>query len=144
MTRVKDIVQTKPGNVVTVDVGASVLEAAGVMNEHRIGALVVTEAGRMAGICTERDVLRRVVAPAKDPAKTTVGQVMTSEVACCSPQTDIEEARSVMKNRRIRHLPVLNDDGDLMGMISIGDLNAFHADVQEHTIQMLQQYLHER
>jgi CBS domain-containing protein len=114
------------------------------MNEHRVGALVVVEAGRVAGMFTERDVLLRVVAGQRDPATTRVGDVMTAEVACCSVETTIEEARGAMKNRRIRHLPVVDGELSLLGLISIGDLNAHAAADNEHTIHLLQEYLHGR
>ena len=69
---------------------------------------------------------------------------MTSEVLCCQPHTSIEEARAVMKNRRVRHLPVLDDDGQLHGVISIGDLNAFEAFSQEQTIHVMKEYIQGR
>jgi CBS domain-containing protein len=68
---------------------------------------------------------------------------MTTEVLCCRPHTTIDEARAVMKNRRVRHLPVLDDDG-LHGIVSIGDLNAYDAHSQEVTIHVLTEYIHGR
>ena len=93
---------------------------------------------------TERDVLRRVVGERRDPAATTVADVMTVEVVCCTPETTIEEARGAMMNRRIRHLPVVDGDRRLHGLISIGDLNAWHLDTQEQTIHLLNEYLYGR
>jgi CBS-domain-containing membrane protein len=69
---------------------------------------------------------------------------MTEEVICCTPQTTLEEAGGAMKNRRIRHLPVVDDEGHLLGLISIGDLNAFHQADQEQTIFLLNEYLYGR
>jgi len=70
--------------------------------------------------------------------------VMTAEVACCTMDTPLDEARGVMKNRRIRHLPVLDGDQQLLGLVSIGDLNAHLAQDQEHTIHVLHEYIYGR
>ncbi len=144
MAKVSDLLARKGSHVFTVGPEASVLQAALLMNEHRIGALVVVETGRVVGIFTERDVLQRVVAGQRDPSSTRVSEVMTTEVACCSPDTSLEEARGAMKNRRIRHLPVVDSELALRGLISIGDLNAQATAEQEHTIHLLQEYLHGR
>ena len=114
------------------------------MNEHKIGALLVLQGGNMVGVFSERDILRRVVAEQRSPSETRVADVMTSEVICCTPQTDLDEARSAMKNRRIRHLPVVDEQGRLQGLISIGDLNAYQATTQEHHIHLLTEYLYGR
>ncbi len=111
---------------------------------NKIGALVVTESGRIVGMFTERDVLRRIVAEQRNPSNTAIADVMTAEVLCCTPQTLLEEARTVMMQRRIRHLPVATDDGGLLGMISIGDLNAYHQASQDQTIFMMTEYLYGR
>src|ERR1019366_10536899 len=105
MTLVREILQQKGSQVWSIGTGATVLQAALLMNEHKIGALVVIDQGRVAGMFTERDVLR-LVAERRDPAQTSVGDVMTTEVVCCSPTTPVDEAKSAMKNRRVRHLPV--------------------------------------
>ncbi|HVK17188.1 MAG TPA: CBS domain-containing protein [Fimbriiglobus sp.] len=120
---------------------ATVLEAALAMNAHRIGALVVTDGDRVAGIVTERDVLVRVVAGRRDPSSIWVADVMTAEVVCGAPATTVEEARGVMRDRRIRHLPVAGGDGRLAGLVSIGDLNALAQADQERTIVPLHEYI---
>jgi CBS domain-containing protein len=144
MPTVADILARKGAHVLTIGKEASVLQAALVMNEHKIGALVVVDESRVIGMFTERDVLRRVVGEQRDPTKTLVAHVMTSEVICCTPQTTIEEARWAMKDRRIRHLPLVDSDHRLIGLVSIGDLNAFDASSQEQTIYLLQEYLYGR
>ena len=141
MSTVREILARKGPQVFTIGKGATVLEAALLMNEHKIGSLVVLEDGRVAGMFTERDVLRRVVGEEREPARTLVADVMTTEVACCTPETTIDEARGAMKNRRIRHLPLVDDDHYLKGLISIGDLNAYEASNQEQTIYLLQEYI---
>jgi CBS domain-containing protein len=144
MATVKDILAKKETRVWTVNKEATVLQAAQLMNQHKIGALVVIEDDRIAGMFTERDVLRRVVGEERPPATTAIAEVMTAEVACCTLQTSIEDARAAMKNRRIRHLPVIDDERRLLGLVSIGDLNAFEAANQEHTIFLLNEYLYGR
>lgn len=144
MATVRDILSIKGSQVWTVVKSASVLDAALVMNDHKIGSLVVLDEERVVGMFTERDVLRRIVAERRDPAATVVADVMTTEVVCCTLATPIDEARSAMKNRRIRHLPVVDPHKRLQGLISIGDLNAYQTNHQEQTIHLLEEYLHGR
>jgi CBS domain-containing protein len=145
MSNVAEVLRRKASaHVHTIGKDATVLEAATVMNEHKIGSLVVVEDGCVVGIFTERDVLRRVVGEQREPTTTHVADVMTTELICCKPETTIEEARGAMKNRRVRHLPLVDQDYRLMGLISIGDLNAFDASNQEQTIYLLQEYLYGR
>jgi CBS domain-containing protein len=144
MPTVQEILKDKGPFVHCIEPSATVLDATRKMNEHKIGALVVTESGRVAGMFTERDVLLRIVAEQRPAATTLVRDVMSTRVACCEPGMTIDEARTVMRNRRIRHLPVVDDGGKLLGMISIGDLNAFALNGQEATIHMLHEYLYGR
>ncbi len=89
-------------------------------------------------------MLSCIVAAERNPAETNVEDVMTTEIACCGLETELEEISSVMKNRRIRHIPVVDQDGYLHGMVSIGDLNAFESDGKETTIHFLSEYIHGR
>ena len=144
MAMVRDILAAKGAHVQSIGPEASALDAALLMNEHKIGSLVVLDGGRLAGIITERDVLQRIVAQRRDPAAVAVRDVMTAELVCCRTDTDLDEARGVMKNRRIRHLPVVDEDRRLLGLVSIGDLNAHQARDQEVTIHVLHEYIHGR
>ena len=144
MAVLRDLLAVKGNHLVSIGPRASALDAAVLMNDHKIGALVVIEEGRLVGIFTERDVLRRIVADRRDPAETPVDEVMTREVVGCSPDTSVDAASTIMKERRVRHLPIIDDAGDLMGMVSIGDVNAFHSSKQEQTIHHLQEYLYGR
>jgi CBS domain-containing protein len=144
MATVRDILAVKGSHVLSIGPDASVLDAALLMNDHKIGSLLVRDAGRLVGIITERDLLRRVVSQRRDPAEMPVREAMTAEVACCRPETSVDEARGVMKNRRIRHLPVLDGDEQLLGLVSIGDLNAYLAHDQEMTIHILHEYIYGR
>ena len=144
MATVRDILAVKGAHVLSIGPEASVLDAALLMNEHKIGSLLVMSAGRLIGIITERDILTRVVVSRLDPGHTPVMDVMTMEVVCCQPHTTLDEARGVMKNRRVRHLPVVDEEGRLHGLISIGDLNAHDAHDHEMTIHVLQEYIYGR
>src|SRR5690348_6633904 len=131
MAQIRDILRTKGSQVHSIGTAATVLEAVHSMNQQRIGALVVTEASRVAGIFTERDVLRSVVEDPRLPAEIPVVEVMTRDVICCTPDMPLDEASRILKDRRIRHLPVCDTDGHLLGLVSIGDINAFHASDQQ-------------
>ncbi len=144
MVTVREILARKGSEVLTIGKEATVLEAALLMNERRVGALVVAEEGRIVGMFIERDVLRRIVGERRDPASTPINEVMTTEVVCCTTQTTLEEARGAMMTRRIRHLPVVDAENRLQGLISIGDLNAHQATSQEQTIHLLHEYLYGR
>jgi CBS domain-containing protein len=144
MATVRDILAVKGSHVQLIGPDATVLDAAVLMNEHKIGSLVVISDGYVIGIITERDILERVVVPCRNPGQTTVQEVMTTEVICCQMHTTLEEARGVMKNRRIRHLPVVDDARRLYGLISIGDLNAHQTHDHELTIHILEEYIHGR
>jgi len=144
MARVRDILAGKGSHVHALPATTTVLDATVYMNEHRIGALVVTGETGMVGMFTERDVLRRVVAEQRPPADVRIADVMTSDIICIAPETDIDDASRIMKDRRIRHLPVNDADGRLLGLISIGDINAYHASDQETTIHYLNDYIQGR
>jgi CBS domain-containing protein len=146
MGSVADILNQKQGHhLQCIHPNDTVLAATQKMNEHHIGALLVIDGSEtLVGIFTERDVLRRVVAVERTPSAVAVGEVMTSEVACCRPDTSTDEARSIFRQHRIRHLPVVDNSGTVQGLISIGDLNAHHTNHQEVTIHYLQEYLHGR
>ncbi len=144
MATVMDILRIKGTEVLSIGPEATVLDAAVAMNKDKIGSLLVIDGNQVIGIITERDILQRVVAHRLDAGATAVKDVMTTELVCCLPHTRIEEARGVMKNRRIRHLPVMDEDRRLFGVISIGDLNAYEAHDHEVTIHVLEEYIHGR
>ena len=144
MAVVNEILKYKGSLVFTIPHTSNVLEAAKRMVEHQIGSLVVLGEKGLIGIFTERDILRRVVAQQRDPATTRVTEVMSSEIVCCRLNTSLDEARGVMMNRRIRHLPVVDDQNELLGLISIGDLNAHDDHAKEQTIYLLHQYIYQQ
>jgi CBS domain-containing protein len=142
MATVNDILAIKGRKLITIAPEATVFDAAVLMTDGRVGSLLVVEDGHLVGMLTERDFLISVVTEQRDAKTTSVGELMERDVICCRTYTDLEEAKSVMKNRRVRHLPVMNDDDDLIGLISIGDLNAYQTDYHERTIYLLEEYIH--
>jgi CBS domain-containing protein len=144
MAVVRDLLSVKGTHVFSIGCQATVLDAAVLMNDFKIGALVVIEQGKVVGIVTERDVLQRVVAERRDPATVFVAEVMTRDLVACGPEQDVDEVSYLMKEKRVRHLPVLDCDRAIVGMISIGDVNAFHASSQEKTIYHLHEYIYGR
>jgi CBS domain-containing protein len=144
MPTVRDVLASKVQGVRCTTPDTSVLEAVNQMNEYKIGALVVVDGGKVVGMFTERDVLRRIVGDERSPGATRVGQIMTTTVVCCTPDADLEEISTLMANRRIRHVPVCNCDGKLLGMVSMGDVNALHASSQEAHITFLNEYIYGR
>ena len=141
MPNAQSILGKKGSDVTTVDRKTSVLDAAKTMNQRRIGAVVVSDGDRVVGIFTERDILNRIVAVGKDPKNTPVGEVMTSPMACCRRDTRLAECKTVMSQKRIRHLPVV-EEGKLYGMISAGDILASEVSDQQATIEYLHEYLY--
>ncbi|MDH3456765.1 MAG: CBS domain-containing protein [Gemmatimonadota bacterium] len=140
MATVQDIVGPKGRSVVSIVADDSVLTAARLMNNRGIGCVVVLEDDELVGIFTERDILRRLVAERRDPATTTIREVMTAPVITCRPEAKIEECAALITERRIRHIPVIDDDG-LCGMITSGDILAHQVGEQADTIQYLNNYM---
>ena len=144
MPTAMEIISDKGNQVFTISPEATVLEATRRMNQHRIGALVVMSGNRVGGIFTERDVLQRVIGVEVSPSDVTVGEVMTKNVVCAPPDTDISELSEIMRSQRVRHVPICGDDGNLLGVVSIGDVNAMHATHQQATIHYLNEYIYGR
>ncbi|MGZ8412445.1 MAG: CBS domain-containing protein [Gemmatirosa sp.] len=141
MASVRELLTRKPGDVVTVAGTTTVLDASTLMVERGIGGVVVLDGDRLAGIFTERDVLRRVVAMRRDPAQTLVQDVMTTPILTVARETTLEECRATMTERRIRHLPVVDASG-LVGLVSSGDVLAYEVAERQATIQQLENYVY--
>jgi CBS domain-containing protein len=118
-----------------VEGSATVLEAVQVMAEEGVGAVAVVEDGQLRGIFTERDVMLRVVLRERRPRETRVGDVMTSPAHTTPRDTPAEDALSFMLEHHIRHLPIVDESGKLLGMLSIRNL-------LEHMVEDLQRELH--
>jgi len=140
MSSVRDLLARKGTNVIAVAPTQTVLDAANVMNEAGIGGVVVLESGRLVGIFTERDIMRRVVAARRDPSTTLISDVMTTEPMTITAEVKIAVCRAMMSTRRIRHFPVMHD-GVLVGMVTSGDILAFEVTEAEAQIEQLEKYV---
>jgi CBS domain-containing protein len=141
MKSVKQLVQAKGGQVYGIAPDASVFEALKLMAEKDVGALVVTDSGKLAGIISERDYARKVILYGKSSHDMAVREIMTGKVVTVSPGQTVEDCMALMTARRIRHLPVI-EDGELIGVLSIGDLVKEVIAEQEQTIKQLESYIH--
>ncbi|MBC2606732.1 CBS domain-containing protein [Pelagicoccus albus] len=119
---VSDLLAKKSVSLLTVNPDTSVLEAVEIMNRVKVGCVMVMQDKALAGIFTERDVLRRVVAQGVDASRVAVSEVMSSQLVTIEPSTEVGHAMDIVNENKVRHLPVL-EDGRLIGLISAGDLN---------------------
>ena len=141
MKTVEQALKGKAGTVLSVQPDASVLDALKTMALKDVGALVVLDAeGALAGIFSERDYARKVILFGKASKDTKVREVMTERVVCVRPDNTIDDCMSLMTDKRIRHLPVL-DQGRVVGVISIGDAVKEKIAEQQFMIQQLEQYI---
>lgn len=146
MPTVQDILSKKGNVVCTITPRETVLGAARKMNAERIGAVCVVETEKLVGVFTERDVLNRVVAQQLDPATTPIADVMSAPVITCVPQAKLEDCTLAMSSKKLRHLPVVEEDesSKLVGIISTGDIMALEAAHKQAHIEHLHEYLHGR
>ena len=141
MGHVSDILDGKGRDVLRIDAAATVYDAIVKMVEGNVGALLVYEGDRLAGIVTERDYLRRVTLQGRDERTTPVREIMSSELVFVGPDASVEECMAVMTERRIRHLPVLTENQDVVGIVSIGDVVKFQSKEQSVQIRFLTEYI---
>jgi len=140
MKTVGDVLRAKAGAVFAADPDDTVYHALTVMAEKNIGALVVREGERVVGIFSERDYARQVVLKGKASKDTPIRDVMTSRVVFVRPEQDLEECMALMTDKRIRHLPVL-DEAKLVGIVSIGDVVKARLEEQAHEAEALRAYI---
>jgi len=140
VNRLYEILEEKGGEVLKVDAESSVFEAVQLMVEKNVGSLLVTEGGEITGIVTERDYLRRVTLEARTDRETPVREIMSSPLIVASPETTVDECMALMTDRRIRHVPVV-EEGSVVGVVSIGDLVKFKSKLQTFEIQYLTNYI---
>lgn len=140
MDTIQRILDHKGATVHRVPPTATVHEAVEKMCEARVGAILICDAGVCRGIFTERDLMARVILNARDPMTTPVTEVMSSDVVVVEPETDLQEAMAIMTERRCRHLPVVRN-GEVSGIVSIGDLVRWTSRDQQFHIRMLTNYI---
>jgi CBS domain-containing protein len=138
--RIADVLRTKGSAVATVAPTATVTELIGELAAHNVGALPVIDGGRLVGIVSERDVVRRLHAGGPGLLDARVADIMTTEVTTCTPTEDVTDLAAVMTSRRFRHLPVVVE-GELTGIVSIGDLVKARIDLLESERAQLQSYI---
>lgn len=149
--RIADILRQKGSGVVTIEADKTIHDAIGVLNEHHIGAVVVTDQkGSVQGIISERDVLRQCAehcvrladAPqADDDCPSLVREIMTTNLIIGVPDDDISYVMGIMTKNKVRHLPII-DDGKLVGIISIGDVVSASVEETDFENRMLTDYVH--
>ena len=139
VNRLAEILEEKGGNVLKIDADATVLEAVQQMVAMNVGSLLVTVEGEVTGIVTERDYLRRVTLEDRTE-QAPVREIMSAPLVVATPETTIDECMALMTDRRIRHVPVV-EDGKVVGLVSIGDLVKFKSKLQTFEIQFLNDYI---
>ncbi|MDD2833099.1 MAG: CBS domain-containing protein [Methylotenera sp.] len=132
--------EKKYKEVISIAPHRPVFDALVVLAEYKIGALVVLEGEKLVGIFSERDYAREVVLKGKSSKTTPISDVMTSNVLTAKPTDTVEDAMSLMSNKRIRHLPILEND-KVIGVLSIGDLVKETITYQQELIKQLQAYI---
>ncbi|HEX6786795.1 MAG TPA: CBS domain-containing protein [Acidimicrobiales bacterium] len=139
---VQSILAGKGDDVATIGPDATVREAVALLNERRVGALVVsTDGHRIDGILSERDVVRSLAADASAVLDQSVADLMTRQVTTCAPKDTIEQLMWLMTDKRIRHVPVVDETGDLAGIVSIGDVVKHRLGQLETENQALYDYI---
>lgn len=140
MGTIANVLASKGSEVHTIAADATVYDAVVRMVERNAGSLLVLDGDRIAGIVSERDYLRQIVVKGRTSKTTRVAEIMTSPIVYVGPAETVEEALAIMSDRRIRHLPVV-DQGRLIGLVSIGDLVKQVAKDRKFHIQYLTDYI---
>ena len=140
MSKISEILKGRSGDVWSVESDQSVLDAIKLMAQRGIGAVLVIDEGRLAGILSERDYARKVILENRSSRDTHVHEIMTRDVVTITPESNVAECMALMTENDFRHLPVL--DGErVVGMISIGDLVKTIIKEQQYTIDQLEHYI---
>ena len=140
MKTVTQLLRTKGQQVLSVSPDMPVFEALGVMADKNVGALLVVEGERLVGVFSERDYARKVILKGKSSKDTPVQEIMSSHVLYVRPEQTIEDCMALMTDKRVRHLPVM-EEGRVVGVISIGDVVKAKIEEQEFVIEQLQNYI---
>jgi len=140
LAHVSEILRGKQTDVLKIDASATVFEAIKKIVEENVGSILVTRDDDVVGIMTERDYLRKIAIFGRTSHDTLVGEIMSSPLMYVTPETTIEEAMAIMTDRRIRHLPVVEND-EVVGIVSIGDVVKFQSREQSFQIKYLTEYI---
>jgi CBS domain-containing protein len=141
MAIASQLLKHKGGVIHSVAPDAPVLEAIRLMAEHGVGALLVMQGAALLGVVSERDYARKVILKGRSSNETPVRQIMSSPVLTVRAEQSVHDCMRVMSEKRIRHLPVVDDNG-VIGVLSIGDLVRAVLEEQQRTIAELEQYIH--
>lgn len=140
MRNVRQLLESKPAEIHSIAPDAPVIEALRLMADKGIGAVLVLEGGKLAGIFSERDYARKIALLGRSSADTPVRDIMTAELHSVAPGDSVEHCMQVVTDGRIRHLPVL-ERGELVGLVSIGDLVKATMEEQQQQLEHLQRYI---
>jgi len=141
MLLVKHLLARKGADIWSIDAAEPVLTAVRMMAEHHVGALPVLRDGRLAGIVSERDYARKVILLGRASADTPVSQIMSAPVITVGLEDRVHRCMQIMTEKRFRHLPVVDADGAMVGVISIGDLVSAVIAEQRETIEQLEKFI---
>ena len=141
MTKVRQLIEDKGRTLYSVEPEDPVLEAIRQMADYHVGALLVMKGTELQGIISERDYARKVILHGRSSAETPVWQIMSSPVITVSPDQTVQDCMKLMTDRRVRHLPVV-EDSHVVGIVSIGDLVKAVIQEQQETIEQLESYIH--
>jgi signal-transduction protein with cAMP-binding, CBS, and nucleotidyltransferase domain len=140
MRNVQQILDQKGHRIISAPPTTSVRDVISLMAEHNVAAVLIMKGSELVGISTERDYARKVILLGRNSADTPVSDIMTSQVLCVAPGDTAQKCMSLMTEKKCRHLPV-RDNGEIIGMVSIGDLVKAVIEDQQQEIQQLQQYI---
>jgi CBS domain-containing protein len=140
MKPVRELLRIKGQETWSVTPDTPVYDALKLMAEKNVGALLVLEGDKLAGILSERDYARKVILKGKASKHTPVGEIMSEQVVCVTPEQSVAECMALMTDKRFRHLPVV-EDGKLVGVISIGDVVKAIISEQKFVIEQLEHYI---
>jgi CBS domain-containing protein len=142
MKTLEQILQLKGRDVLVTSPDSTVYDSLALLAEHEVGALVVVDNNRPVGLFSERDYARKVILKSLSSHDVLVRDIMASPVICVDTSLTVDKAMGIMTERRVRHLPVLDDNAQLTGIVSIGDLVKDIIAEQQYTIDQLQHYIH--
>lgn len=141
MKTVSDILAKKGTEILSISPSVTVIDAVKAMAQQKVGALLVLEAGKLRGIVSEQDYTRKVILTCLNAEQMLVQDIMTRQVVVTRPDQPVQEVMAIMTERRIRHLPVMHN-GELVGLVSIGDLVKEIISEQQFIIAQLENYIH--